>query len=611
MSKKLTKDEFVARSNVIHNNKYDYNDVEYVNSKVKVKIKCPKHGIFEQIPNSHLNGIGCPICSNLKKSENSRDSLSNVIKKFRKIHGDKYDYSLVEYVNSGVRVKIICSEHGIFEQRPSCHLGGQGCRECSIISNTNKKRTTNDEFIKKAKKVHGETYNYDKTIYLGNDKKVNVMCPKHGEFYQEANSHLQGHGCKKCSIIRRSDKHRLTKDEFIIRSNKVHNNKYDYGDVEYIDNRSKVKIRCPKHGIFLQNPNDHLNGSGCNECKKEKLSLSIDEFITRSNNIHNNKYDYSLVEYKNSYTDVKIICHKHGEFKQSPHSHLKGHGCRKCSRTISRGEKELIKYVKSIVNDNVIENTKKIISPREIDCYVPNKKIGIEYCGLYWHSEKFKDIDYHLNKLKLCKERGIDLITIFEDEWIYKKDIVKRILKDKLGCGDEKINAKNCVIKKIDLKSFELFLDNNHIQGSVGCDIRYGLFSSDVLVGVMGFVEENESWDLKRFATSINVVDGFSKMLKVFISEHDDNIFTFVDLRFLNEKSNLCEKNGFIKKYVTKPDYYYVKDLNRYNKINFQKHKLNKMLDKYDENLTDNENIRSNRYLKIHDCGEIKYIYKN
>lgn len=191
--RKFTTDVFVEKALKIHNGKYDYSKVVYIDSQVKVLISCPIHGDFEQKPNSHLSGHGCPNCRNNSISINSKSTKDEFIIKAKNIHGDKYDYSQVEYINSVTKVKIICPEHDVFEQSPGAHVFGKGCPNCY----GNVKYTT-DQYIEKCKTVHNNRYDYSKVVYTGNKHKVLVNCPDHGEFYQLAQDHLRGTGCFRC-----------------------------------------------------------------------------------------------------------------------------------------------------------------------------------------------------------------------------------------------------------------------------------------------------------------------------------------------------------------------------------------------------------------------------
>jgi len=199
-----------------------------------------------------------------------------------------------------------------------------------------------DQFIKKANKIHNNKYNYQKVNYINNKNKVIIVCSKHGEFNQRPNDHLSGYGCKKCQY----DNFRYTENQFINICNKVHNNKYDYSKVKYKNNKTKVVIICPKHGEFKQFAKSHIKGIGCQKCYFDKKKLTKDQFIKKSNKIHNNKYDYSKVKYKNNRSKIVIICPQHGEFTQKPSHHMQGRGCLICNE--SKGEKEISKILNQL-----------------------------------------------------------------------------------------------------------------------------------------------------------------------------------------------------------------------------------------------------------------------
>ena len=255
------------------------------------------------------------------------------IEKAKKIHGNKYDYSKVNYINNNTDICIICPKHGEFRQKPKGHLEGKGCKECAKeILSENRKMDT-EEFIKRAKKIHGDKFDYSKTDLKNRNEKgeICIICPIHGEFWQKPSSHLCGKGCKKCKGLEK------TTEEFIEQAKKVHGDKFDYSKVKYIDTKHKIIIICPKHGEFLQNPRNHLDGQGCPFCRAESVgkrtSLSLDSFIEKANKIHNNKYDYSMMNYKHSKEKVCIICPIHGEFWQKPYKHLSGQGCPICNES--------------------------------------------------------------------------------------------------------------------------------------------------------------------------------------------------------------------------------------------------------------------------------------
>lgn len=199
MRKRTTTEEFINKSNLIHNNKYDYSKTFYTKNNNKVIITCPIHGDFEQRPYNHYQQ-GCNKCGVEKRSELRKRPLVEFIKQGNKIHNNKYDYSKVVYTNSNNKVIITCPIHGDFEQKPTSHLNGNGCVKCSGIKKTILQSSDKNEFIIKAKKIHGDNYDYSKVIYNKSYIKVTITCHEHGDFEQIPNSHLKGRGCPICGL---------------------------------------------------------------------------------------------------------------------------------------------------------------------------------------------------------------------------------------------------------------------------------------------------------------------------------------------------------------------------------------------------------------------------
>ena len=349
------------------------------------------------------------------------------IKRAKTVHGDKYDYSKVNYINADTKVCIICPEHGEFWQTPYYHVNKkQSCPKCAIEKNNKLKRCTAEVFIQKAKMVHGNKYDYSKVKYGKNNlEKVCIICPEHGEFWQSPGNHLRGEGCPECRKSLMSKKISSSTEEFIKKAKKVHGDEYNYSKVEYKNNHDKVCIICPKHGEFWQRPDGHLQGRGCHKCKNEKLSKlhtkSKEIFIKQAKIAHENKYDYSKVKYVNNSTKICIICPEHGEFWQMPKEHLKGQGCPKCAFKESTLENEAAKALKNrhilflpqksfewLKNDKFLK----------LDFYVPSKKIAIECQGIQHfepvehfgsESEYQKRKKRDARKKTLCEENGIKL----------------------------------------------------------------------------------------------------------------------------------------------------------------------------------------------------------
>ena len=262
--KKKNIEEFISKAREVHKDYYDYSKAVYCGALKKICVICPEHGEFWITPANHLSGQGCKICGIIERSKKRKKSIEQFIKESRTVHGDKYDYSKVEYYNIDKKVCIICPEHGEFWQTPYHHLNGCGCPKC-----VGQGKTTED-VVEKFKKIHGDKYDYSKVEYTNSLKKVCIICPEHGEFWQSPTNHLNGCGCPKCSNV----KHKTT-NEFIKESRTVHGDKYDYSKVEYVNAHTKVCIICPEHGEFWQTPNKHLLGHKCPKCSESIIEKEI------------------------------------------------------------------------------------------------------------------------------------------------------------------------------------------------------------------------------------------------------------------------------------------------------------------------------------------------
>ena len=302
--------------------------------------------------------------------------------------------------------------------------------------------TTND-FIQKANAIHNNKYDYSKCNYESTNKKVCIICPEHGEFWQTPHNHLRGCGCQKCA------KSYMDKNYFIKKAKQVHGEKYDYSKVNYINAKTKICIICNKHGEFYQKPEVHLNGCGCQKCGAEKLHIiksdTTNNFIEKAKKVHGNRYDYSKVEYYNYFKKVCIICPEHGEFWQTPANHIKGQNCPLCH--ISKIEEQIFLLLK---NNNINFEYRKKDLPwlkdkehLELDFYLPDYNIAIECQGIqhfvpikyFGGEEKLnRQLKYDKIKKELCKEHNIEILYFCEKRYKFENvfnDI--EILKEKLS----------------------------------------------------------------------------------------------------------------------------------------------------------------------------------
>jgi hypothetical protein len=320
---------------------------------------------------------------------------------------------------------------------------------------------------------------------------------------------------------------------------------------------------------------------------------------------------------------INCPIHSHVEIPKKLFSNRKRVGtelCLKCnpiSCNISGKEVLLGKMISEVYDGEIIKSYK--VGKREIDIYLPDLKIGFEFNGLRWHSELFLNKNYHINKTKLCNENGIELVHIFEDDFDYKNDIIKSIIKNKVG-RSTKIYARQTVIKKIENKNIiKNFLNKNHLQGFVNSTHNYGLYYDDELVSVMTFIKGRKvlnnkssegSYELVRFCNKLNhsVVGGASRLFKYFIQElSPKNILSYCDISWANGK--LYENLGMKYDGVTSPNYYYVVNGKRENRIKYQKHKL--VNQGYDKNLTEHQIMLKRDIFRIYNCGNKIFNYQN
>ena len=285
------------------------------------------------------------------------------------------------------------------------------------------------------------------------------------------------------------------------------------------------------------------------------------------------------------------------------------------SAKASLKERALGEFIKSVYSGEIVFNSKSIISPYELDIYIPEKKLAIEFDGLYWHSDSRKDKNYHLFKTNLCVEKGIQLIHIFEDEWDMSEDIVKDRIATMLGIYSHTVYARQCEVREVKTKNANQFLADNHIQGIAQSSIKLGLYYKDELVSLMTFgksrFNKDYEYELIRFCNkaSWHIPGGAGKLLSYFENTYKPrSLLSYCDLRWSTGK--LYEALGFTKLRISPPNYWYVReDIGiRESRQKYQKHKLAGLLAKFDPTKSESENMEINGYGKVYDCGNLVFV---
>jgi len=396
------------------------------------------------------------------------------------------------------------------------------------------------------------------------------------------------------------------------------------GDFSYKDIQEKYNIGLRPLQRFAKE-----NNFGPKKKPNKNTKSTTQEFIKKAKEIHGDQYIYDSVNYTRSQEKVKIQCPKHGIWYVRPDNHLHSKsGCPKC--LCSQPEKELIKFTEEYAK--IEHNNRSILNGKEIDIYIPDFKLGIEFNGLMFHSigshkssmfnipDTPENRKKHLVKTDLCEKQGIQLLHIFENEWINetKKKIWKSVVLNKLKLSN-RIPARKTQIKELTTQETKLFLEENHLQGYTPASIRYGLFYGNDLVSLITLskgrntISGGYEYELIRFCNKINttVIGGASKLFKYFIKKHQPkNIVSFANRRWSD--GSLYYNLGFRLSHISDPNYFYFKPTENilYSRNKFQKHKLKDLLIDYDPEKTEFQNMDKNGYRKIYDSGNYVFVWE-
>lgn len=515
---------------------------------------------------------------------------------------------------------------------PQSLLNGCGCRKCASIERGKKERIklNKEELVNKAnsnQKIHND-YDYslipDNEYELTSEEIVQVICPNHGIFNISVRKLLMGTGCPKCYSEFLKNHQKMPETEFRKRLYELNPN-LDYNASDYVNTQTKLEFTCKACGHkFYRKPNGILSQThSCPECNKKVVSSqrtkTTEQYIEDVKRVWGDKYGTDHIVYIASDKPVTPTCPEHGDFSIEANSFLQGHGCPYHYTMFSKQEAEILDFIKNDCGFASAKRDRKTLGLRnEIDILVEEKNIGFEYDGLYWHNELHKEPSSHLDKTNACKNKGITLYHIFEDEWLYKKDIVKSMIANILGCTSQTIYARKCQIQEISSKECSDFLIKNHIQGNCLGKIRIGLFYNAELVSVMllGHARHfagsgKQQWELLRMCSKLDykIVGGASKMFRYFLKTYNpQEVITFADKRW--SVGNVYNKLGFELYNESKPNYYYVIGNKRFYRYNFRKSILKAKYGCPDD-MTEREFCRNQKWYRIYDCGCLCYKFVN
>lgn len=394
---------------------------------------------------------------------------------------------------------------------------------------------------------------------------------------------------------------------------------------QYYNTYQKLVIQCSCGTQYNQTLSDFRSirrlgrQNKCPTCaKNDKISKQTFTLDEVKDFISTTGCEMLSTSYVNQLTPIKIKCRKCEAPFTNSLKDFKNNGtyaCASCTaNNISEKEKQIATLLKEL-NFYVIENDRMTLNGKELDILIPNHNLAIEFNGVYYHSSKFKPRSYHLEKTMQCYKNGIQLLHIFDSEWNNqtKRDIWTSMILSRLNHLSHKIYARKCSVEQISSATAKAFLETNHLQGYVPSKISYGLFYQNDLVCVMSLSVPrfNKKYDFEiiRLATKkyMTVVGGASKLFKYFIRQYPSSVISYADRRY--STGNVYNQLGFNFIRFSPPSYYYTKQNRLYHRMNFQKHKLPLMLDSFDGNISEANNMKNNNYYQIWDCGSCVYEY--
>lgn len=413
----------------------------------------------------------------------------------------------------------------------------------------------------------------------------------------------------------------------------VADREYDYSRAIYAGAKTPLEIVCSKHGSFWQRPSNHVGGQGCPACAAEDTGNRSrkpgEAFIADAVALWGDRFDYSSVVYAGSHTPVTVICRAHGPFQQTPTNHLFGKlGCSACGHMKSAPEEAIAAFLERFTP--VVRRDRTIIGPKELDIFLPEHNLAVEFCGMYWHShgdreDEKKNKHRHAEKHHLCAEKGIRLITLYETEWQERPQVIKRMLRNAIGKARGRVMARKCEVGRPTPQEARAFYERYHPQGGAGHGEHYGLYYRGKLVACMRFnyggndrgaAAKERQWTLGRYATRVTVSGGASRLFKAFLKDvNPPTVKSFSDNRWFS--GDTYPALGFTLEEHVLPDYQvWSPKIGLRPKPHYQRRVLPKRLEEHGmaeafDPKTDPRTEAEMTYLmgarRIYDCGKKRW----
>lgn len=605
----------------------DLREDNFSKYKTKLAWRCSFGHVWHTTLYKRETGSGCLVCSGKQVLAGFNDLESNFPEVAEQWHKTKNGSLLPSEVISKSSTKywwkcqLGHEWEAVVNSRTSNNSGCPFCSNQKVLAGFNDLASIFPEVAKRWHPVKNENL-LPSDIVAKSNKKFFWLCDKGHSYLAPAHYLIDGRQCGVCANMQTQigvnslkDTHPELEQEY------SHKNKKSFSS--YRENsEAKVIWVCDRgHEWETRIYKRTQLGRGCHECNGFKLSKGSNDFLSQAAASIVNEFDQdkNIINidalFVNSREKVWWKCAKGHEWQAHVYSRQAGSGCPRCAKQISSVEQEIADTIKNSLD--IIQNDRNVIKPQELDIYIPEKNIAIEYNGLYWHSEEAgKDKYYHYNKWLACKNKGIQLIQVWEDDYTCNPDLVKNMLAHKLGISQQKtVYARKTKVISLTKAEADEFLNQNHVQGGVDGKIRLALAYEDKLVAVMVLKTEagsnGETLNILRYATSMNVIGGFTKLLS-WVEKNIPNItsvVTFSDNTVSD--GGLYKNNGFVIAGTVKPDYMYIVKGIREHKFNYRlkRFKTDPNL-QWEEGLSESQLAKLNNLPRIWDAGKVKWVKK-
>ena len=390
------------------------------------------------------------------------------------------------------------------------------------------RKKTPEEFITDARAAHGEKFDYSQVVYTSGKAKVVVVCPVHGAVSISPEKHLSSTtGCPKCGVEARVSASRTDLTTVIAAFVEAHGQRYDYSAVRYAGVDTAVNIICREHGMFAQTPWVHKAGHGCPKCALKlnghRRAYDTGTFALKAATVHDDKYTYG--EYAGSQVPIQVTCATHGTFTTLPTNHLRGSGCPVCARQVSAPELAIMELVQACGATPVGRYRPKWMGGKELDVYVPEFNLAIEYCGHHVHNStrhayghEPRTERYHYDKWKTCRDNGVTLLTIYDFEWMSHREKWEAVIRHKLQKADRRVYARKCQIVPVERDVAYRFCKDHHIESAGGAWTYEAVCKGLTFAGELVAIMVADKGDIKRACTlsGTAIIGGVSRLFKSF-----------------------------------------------------------------------------------------------